>query len=581
VRNVNFFTPHGLIRTALAKCPLWAAAGLLLSGCTNAYYRRSADKEVYGIVQKVEAQIFGHTNAFTINTPYSSRKPKDIPASELIDDRLLTNARMLTVEGALDLAVTNSRSYQAAKETLYLTTLTLTGERYAFSPQFFATSTGQGERNASGESLANVNSQVGVNQLLASGGSLGLKLVNDVLRYYTGDPRQSIISALSVNVTQPLLRGFGRNNPAVEVLTQGERNVVYAVRNYEFFQDQFAMEVVNDYFDLLALKDVIRNRYKDYQSWVQSTQRLAARANDREKLVDVDQARQQELAAKNSYINALASYRNALDQFKIRLGLPVGEAVHLDDDALTELEQKGLVPATLNSDAAYRLAVANQPLVLNAIDQFEDSKRKVRVTANQLRPELNFIGNASLNSEPPTDYTRFDPDKLRGGVGLELDLPINPVPRRNAYRAILVSFEAELRSLTLTLDNLKESIDRAQRTLLQKQQNYLIQNNALELAKRRVTSITMLLQAGRAEVRDLVDAQNAQLLSENAVTASLVEYQVARLQLLLDLGVLDTAAPRFWLKDHLPDRVLGAPRQSGPAETASQPLVPPDQFFKN
>jgi phosphatidylserine/phosphatidylglycerophosphate/cardiolipin synthase-like enzyme len=137
------------------------------------------------------------------------------------------------------------------------------------------------------------------------------------------------------------------------------------------------------------------------------------------------------------------------------------------------------------------------------------------------------------------------------------------------------------RSLTLTLDNLKESIDRGQRTLLQKQQNYLIQNNALELAKRRVTSITMLLEAGRAEVRDLVDAQNAQLVSENAVTASLVEYQVARLQLLLDVGVLDTTRPQFWLKDPLPGSVVGVQPQPGQAETAEQAVIPPDLFFKD
>ncbi len=144
-----------------------------------------------------------------------------------------------------------------------------------------------------------------------------------------------------------------------------------------------------------------------------------------------------------------------------------------------------------------------------------------------------------------------------------------------------MSFESELRSLTLTLDNLKESIDRGQRTLVQKQQNYLIQNNALELSKRRVASITMLLEAGRAEVRDLVDAQNAQLVSENAVTASLVEYQVARLQLLLDVGVLDTTVSEFWLKDHLPGSVAGVQPPPGQAATAEQAVIPPDLFFKD
>ena len=37
-----------------------------------------------------------------------------------------------------------------------------------------------------------------------------------------------------------------KNNPAVESLTQAQRNVVYAVRDHAFFQDQFALEIVNE-----------------------------------------------------------------------------------------------------------------------------------------------------------------------------------------------------------------------------------------------------------------------------------------------------------------------------------------------
>ena len=37
----------------------------------------------------------------------------------------------------------------------------------------------------------------------------------------------------------------------------------------------------------------------------------------------------------------------------------------------------------------------------------------------------------------------------------------------------------------------------------------------------------------------------------SAVTAALVGYQQTRLQLMLDIGALDTDVPKFWLKDHL------------------------------
>ncbi|HXU78223.1 MAG TPA: TolC family protein [Methylomirabilota bacterium] len=560
---------------------LTAGGALVLAGCGTAHSRRSADKEVYRAIEQVEVQIFGHTNSFQIDTPYSSRKPEEIPASELIEDRLQTNLRNLTIDAALDLAVARSRRFQAAKETLYLTALTLTGQRYAFSPQFFASSSGSLVRTSDGEKFVSVRNRVGMDQLLKTGGSISLGLANDILRYYTGEPRRSVISLISLNLAQPLLRGFGRNNPAVESLTQAERNVVYAVRNYSFFQDQFALEITNDYFDLLAQKDVIRNRYTNYLGRVQSTKRLEARANDRERLSDVDQARQAELTAKNNYVDAVAAYRNSLDQFKLKLGLPVGEKVTLEDRTLVELEEKGLVPAELNSEEAYRIAVQRHLPILNAIDRFEDSKRKVRVAADQLRAELKLVGGASLQSDLPTDYTRFDPNKVSAEVGLELNLPIDRVVERNNYRATLVSFEAELRNFTLILDGLKDNIQRGRRTLDQRRQNYGIQKNALDLANRRVKSAIMLLEAGRAEVRDLVEAQDAQISAQNAVTTALVDYQQARLQLLLDIGSLDTGVPRYWLEDPLPSYLAGARPVPAQPEPGDQAVLPPEESFEN
>ena len=558
------------------------AGALLLAGCSAGQYRRSADKETYGIVQQYESKIFGHTNAFTINTPYSARKPEEIPPAELIEDRLHAGQRKLTIDGALDLAVSSSRRYQTAKETLYLTALSLTGSRYAFSPQFFAQSDGTLGRESGGDQFGAVNSTVGVGQFLKSGGQVSASLANDILRYYTGDPRRSLVSTFTVNLMQPLWRGFGKNNPAVENLTQAQRNVVYAVRSYSFFQDQFAMEIVNDYFVLLAQKDTTRNRYTNFLGRVQSTQRLEARAADRERLADVDQARQAELTAKNNYVNAVAAYRTSLDLFKIKLGLPVGEKLALDDQSLDEVEQNGLVPAPLNPETAYRVAAAKQLQILNAIDKFEDTKRKVRVAANQLKAELSVVADAGLASDAPTDYAHFDPDKVRANVGLEFKLPIDRLPERNSYRASLVTFEAELRNFTLTLDTLKESIDQGLRTLEQRRQNYEIQKNALELANRRVDSTTLLLEAGRAEVRDLVDAQDSQISAQNAVTTALVDYQQNRLQLMLDVGALRTDVPKFWLKDNLAAFIPGsAPGPGTPPATPSkeQPILSPEEYF--
>ncbi len=567
----------------MARKSFWAAGlALILAGCTASSYRRSADKEAYGIIQHVESKVLGHTNAFTIDTPYSGRKPQDILPEELIQDRLQTNQRVLTIEGAIELTLQSSRDYQKAKEDLFSAALRLSDTRYSVGGRITPSSvtTASRSRDSAGHMSSEVTTETGIeiSRLFKTGGRLTVDALNSVMLYYTGRPELSF-SQVSGSLVQPLLRGFGRNSLEVERLTQAERDMVYAVRDFSLNQDQLVLDVVNEYFRLLQQKDTIRNRYTNYLGRVQSTKRLEARAADRERLSDVDQARQAELTAKNNYVDAVIRYRALLDQFKLTLGLPLGEKLRLEDQALDDVEQTGLVPAPLDPAVAYRLAVQKQRRMLNYIEEYEDSQRAVRIAADQLKPGLKLTADAQLDSESPNDYTKFDANKVRGSVGLQLDLPLDRRPRANAYRAALVSFEAQLRTFTRRLDDLKNNIEAGLRTLEQRRQNYEIQKNALILSNRRVASTTLLLEAGRAEVRDLVDAQDAQIASQNSVTAALVDYQQTRLQLVLDIGALDAELPQFWLKDHLATFLPGGAPAPTQSQSGEQVVLPPDDYF--
>ena len=552
---------------------------VVLLGCSQAHYRRAADNEVYRIVQGAEQKIFGYTNQFDINTRYSHRKPTEIPASEIIDDRQHTGSRLLTLQEALSLAVTNSRQYQIEKEGLYLTALSLTGERHEFTPHFFASTIGATlDRSPDGTQQSGVGTRFEFGKLLRSGGRVSLGLVNTLLQYYTGNPNQTAFSTAFAELTQPILRGFGAKNPQVENLTQAERDVIYAIRDFGFFQDQFAADIVADYFALLTQKDVIRNRYTNYLGRVKSTQRLMERA-DRERPSDIGQTRQAELTAKNNYVNAVAQYQTALDQFKTRLGIPIGERIQLDDSLLRELAAAGLVSVEIDSEEAFRLAVNKQLTILNAIDQYEDAKRKVLVAADQLRPGLNFIAAATVDTQG-NDYLKFDPDRARTSVGATLDLPFDRHSERNAYRRQLVTFEQRLRDLSLTLDQLKDSIERGLRTLNQRKESYQIQTNALAVANTRVEAAVANLEAGRAEIRELVEAQDAQINAQNAVTSAIVGYQDARLELMLQIGLLDSGVEKFWLRDHVGSQLQAASVPTlRPVE--NNEVVPPDKLFEN
>lgn len=556
------------------------AAGLVLGwlGCSSTYYRDKADSETYATLQEFEAQVFGQATDFTIDTRWSQREPESLEPGEIVEERLGTNTLTLDLDATLQLAFEHSREFQNRKETLYLTALTLSDVRYVFSPQFLATANPDVERESDGDVKfqSRANSQVRMDQMFTTGGRLTATLANDFVRFFTGDPRRELVNLLSVTFSQPLLRGAGKDVVA-ERLTQAERNVIYAIRDFSFFQKDFATGIVRDYFNLLQLKDQVRNNYENYLSRQNARQRAEARVPvDGQRQADL--ARQSELRQKNSYIGAIVNYQDALDRFKIRLNLPLGVEVHLDDSALRELEETGLIPLDIDAEAAYRIAVENHMQVLNEIDRFEDARRQIGVSADALRPGLTLVGGADLDWDREEDYRDFNVDEVRANMGLQIDLPIDRLSERNNFRRTLIDFEREIRGLSQTLDTKRQEIEQGLRELDERRLNYENEQLGVIIAKRRVDELEIRMQAGTIDQQVLIDAQDDLLRSQNNRTSALVNYLRARLQLLLDIGMLNTDSEKFWLKPQMAG-TEAAPGTSAPADS-SQDMIPPSKLFK-
>lgn len=581
--------PGGARRRGTAAAPFRGWLGvpvaaclfvLLAGGCSTERYHAQADKDTYGILSRKERLLFGQTNAFTINTPWSQRALKDIRWEELFGDRKGGAGRkVLSLQDALKIAVEFNRQYQFQKEKLYLTALTLTGERHKFAGLPLG-SVGAGvTRESGGDVRLDGAGSLSVSQLLQNGGTISAGLANDLLRYFTGGSGNQLQTVMSLKFTQPLLRGSGADVVA-EVLRQSERDVIYELRAYALFQQTFAVDVVTTYYRLLQRKDTVRNAWNNYTKLVTIRELLDAQWKaERRARYEVDQALQEELKGKSAYISSVEAYQTALDQFKITLGFPLGVELALEDAALEDLQKTGLMTLETSEDAAFAAAVDHKLDLLNEIDRFEDSKRKIVVAADSLKADLTFVTTASLR-DGKVDYHNFNLSQFTTGAGLQLDLPFDRLLQRNAYRATLITFERSLRSLALTLDTSRDAVRQGLRNLEQLQQNYVIQTNALVLADQRVNATGILLQAGRAQIRDQLEAQTAQVQAQNAVTQVLVDYLATRLKFLVDVGALNTQGEKWWVQPQpLPaGSTPPAGRKLGGADDA---VAPPEKVFGN
>jgi hypothetical protein len=156
---------------------------------------------------------------------------------------------LLKLEQTVELGLINSREYQDAREDLYLTALPVTLERFGFAAQFFAV--GQAIREWAGshtpEGKQNnwtLNSNVGFSKLFSTGGLLLMNFANQTVLNLGGVAGKAVTSQSTINLdlVQPLLRGGGRA-VTLEPLTQAERNLLYEIRNFARFREEFYVAI--------------------------------------------------------------------------------------------------------------------------------------------------------------------------------------------------------------------------------------------------------------------------------------------------------------------------------------------------
>src|SRR5439155_22814781 len=160
------------------------------------------------------------------------------------------------------------------------------------------------------------------------GGEVAAKATVDFVRAISGNAQSGEPAGVTLSASIPLLRGAGLVN--LEPLIQSERSMVYEVRQFEEFRRDFVVNIASDYFELLASQQAIANRAANMISFERLTERTRALyAAGRLNYIDVQRALQEQLIAEQQLINAQASYRSALDNFKLSLGMAVSQPLEV------------------------------------------------------------------------------------------------------------------------------------------------------------------------------------------------------------------------------------------------------------
>lgn len=613
-------------------------AGLLCalqSGCAS-YWREQADTQGYTIVRATQLETLGRDEPFTVEPAANTLRrrllldqvlprsgPASLGAEELAKPEHWPEESMpavrkvtplvevppagplrLSLVEALQLAARNNRTYQQHKENIFQAALDLDLQSEEFRSTFIGTletlwSNDLTDPHQRVKGLDHTGT-VGWELKLKTGAKLTANLALDLVHMLTADEHNAFGILADVTVTIPLLRGAGEY-VVTEPLTQAQRDVVYALLRFLRYRKSLAVDVAEGYLGVLRQADTVENTAENYRSLIAQTRR-ARRLAEANRLpeIQVDQARQNELSARNRWISARQNYQAALDSFKLTLGLPTDADIRLDPTELRRLAENveqhiaidgdsGASPATqpasqpasqptsrptegdidlhppgpaeggpyeLPARRAVQLALDHRLDLRIARGEIVDAQRQVAVTANALQTGLTLSGDARVGqsrgiSATEQDNVKFRPEHGLYTAGLLLDLPLERTAERNAYRNSYITLQQTVRNFQELEDDIKLDIRNGLRNLVEYRESYRIQQQAVRLARRRVSSTELFLQAGRAEIRDVLEAQESLVNAQNQRTAALVNYRVAELQLQRDMGVLDVSPQGLWTESIL------------------------------
>ena len=542
------------------KSTACALFSLLLAACSSNSYKESADNESYQAIAGKSELVPGMSQQVLVD----EEKVVDLDAFainedsyEFLDEEADSEigAHILNLNIALDLAFQHSKDYQTQKERLYLEALALTFDRYRYSPTFSASAGGDylwdtedqfvtdmqaltGMENISTSESVDAGTSLGARYLLKGGGAIALNLTSNFTRFLTGDISEFGTTALIGSFTQPLLRDFGTEIEA-ENLMQAERDLLYQLRDFTRFRKTFAVRVASNYYSVLLNRETAINNYAGLQANNLSLEREQAfQAEGLTTLLEVGRLEQSALQADLRWTSSITRYKRSLDNFKILIGLDADDSIVLDDNEMTLITESGMESPDISLEQATEMAVQTRLDLYSELDRVQDAARKIEVAANALNPTLDFNLVASIPDSNSGNLGELDFENAVYRAGLDIDLPLDSKQERNNYRRTLIDYDASTRDYLLALDEVKLDVLDTWRRMNEASKSYDINVTSVEINERRVEEAELRAELGLGDIQDTVDSQNDLTAARTELGSSIVEQNIAKLEFWRDVGLL-------------------------------------------
>jgi outer membrane protein len=452
-----------------------------------------------------------------LSVPAAAQAPPELSLADAVKEALVKNERVVNQADAIaqaDLSLRLARSTFKPKVT----------------PNIFG-SLGR-------DDISSQTYRVDVSQKLVTGTELRAS-VGTQSQLIPGQTPESTADVLFYNadttltVSQPLLRGFGRN-VARRGLTAAELRRQDASWSQSMSEQQVAVDVAAAYYRVVsqqAFVDVAR------QSLLRARRlRDASEAKlDAGLVSQLDALRSQQLVsqAETQLYDAQSAVEDARDQLSFLMGRR--DAAPFTVDAA--VPRTNTEPMDVTSATA--IALANRLDLKSRIASSQDADNQIRFSKNQLLPQVD-VNFALTRRETATGFKdSFGLDGFTFATFFTIAMPVDRTTQQVEYQAALIDRQRRKREVdTLErqiADNVKQVVRERERLI----RNAAAAENSVELSRREVEVAQLRYENGLSNNLDVVTAEAGLLQAESRRIQALADSAVANLRLRAVLGIFN------------------------------------------
>ena len=380
--------------------------------------------------------------------------------------------------------------------------------------------------------------RVDVSQKFVTGTELRLSTgtASSLIPGELGDASRDVLfynADTTLTLSQPLLRGFGRN-VARRGLDAAEMRREEAARLQTLSEQQVAVDVAAAYYRVVsqqAFVDVAR------QSLLRARRlRDASEAKlDAGLVSQLDVLRSQQLVsqAEMQLFDSQSAVEDARDQLTFLMGRDASAPFAVD----AAIPRPSTDPIDVTSATA--LAINNRLDLKSRVAASEDADNQIRFSRNQLLPQVDVNFAFTRRETAATFRDSFGLDGYKFATFFTVAMPVDRTAQQVEYQAAVIDRDRrkrEAQTLQRQIgDNVKQMVRERDRLI----RNLAAAENSVELSKREVDVAQMRYENGLSNNLDVVTAEAGLLQAESRRIQALADSAVATLRLRAVLGIFN------------------------------------------